>query len=571
VFPQAHAGLLAGACAAVLVLLGAFAYLLVDSQSRLRNESEKRFQSRATVSAALTESLFASAAAQGQQEAAKRFGGPTIDKAALARRAKQSQLAYLRVIGGKGQQLAASPRAPAYARGDGERLPTYVIEALKGRPYLSNISPAGPGGRPTIEWALPFKTAFGPRILVNGMYAVQLTQFLATYLAKARESEDMEAHVIDDRGRIIANAAGAGARATRLDGNLTAALSTHQSGSYRKAGSEQFFASAPVTGSSWRVVVSEPKTELYPSIATARKWVLWGIFVGFAIAAFLSVLLLRRLLMKAAELSGANKELEKQKQAAQAASRAKGDFLANMSHELRTPLTSIIGYSELLMSDSAEKPDTERKFLGSVASNARHLEQLVNDILDLSKLEAGKMEFKEQQVDLTTLTGDLKSAMGVLAEQKQIQVVTEISPEVRWVTSDPPRLRQVLYNYLSNALKFTPEGGRIVIRATPEGSTDFRLAVEDDGVGIALADQTRLFRHFQQVHEDVSREHEGTGLGLALVKQIVEAQGGRVGVESTPGEGSTFFVVLPVDPRIARANRQARAAEAEQTALAASS
>jgi signal transduction histidine kinase len=555
----------------VVVLLGAFAFILVDSQRRLRSESEKRFQSRATVSAALTESLFASAAAQAQQDAAKRFGGRRIDEAALAQRAKQSRLAYLRVIGPKGEQLASTPGAPSYPSSDGERLPTYVNEALKGKPYLSNISPDGRGARPTIEWALPFKTAFGQRVLVNGMNAVQLTGFLAAYLAKARESADMEAHVIDDRGRIIANAAGAGERATRLDSALSKALRARSRGSYQKAGVEQYFASSPVSGSSWKVIVSEPTSDLYPILVSTRKWVLWGVFAAFASAALLSLVLLRRLLTKAQELAGANKELEQQKRAAQAASRAKGDFLANMSHELRTPLTSIIGYSELLADGSAGDPEVERKFLGSVASNARHLEQLVNDILDLSKLEAGKMEFKAESVDLMALANDLTNAMGVLAEQKQIQLVTEIDPEVRWVVSDPPRLKQVLYNYLSNALKFTPEGGRIAICVTPEGSEDFRVAVQDDGVGIAFEDQARLFKHFQQVHPHATKENEGTGLGLALVKQIVEAQGGRVGVESSPGEGSVFFAVLPRDTRKSqRVDHGQETAERGQAALATS-
>jgi signal transduction histidine kinase len=552
----------------VLVLLGGCAFLLNDSQGRLRSESEKRFQSRATVSAALTESLFGSAAAQAQQDAAKRFGGRTIDEAALTRRAKQSQLAYLRVIGPKGKQLAATPGAPAYARGDGARLPTYVIQALKGKPYLSNISPAAKGALPTIEWALPYKTAFGPRILVNGMKAIQLTQFLAAYLAKARETADMEAHVIDDSGQIIANAAGAGQRDTHLDPSLAKALDEGTRGAYKKAGVEHYFASAPVSGSSWRVVVSEPTSELYPSLVSTRKWVLWAVFAAFAIAAAMSLVLLRRLLTKADELAGANKELEQQKKAAQAASRAKGDFLANMSHELRTPLTSIIGYSELLVDGGTEDPEVERKFLGSVASNARHLEQLVNDILDLSKLEAGKMEFKAERVDLTVLVNDLTQAMGVLAEQKQIQLVTRVAPEVSWVVSDPPRLKQVLYNYLSNALKFTHEGGRIEVQITPEGSEDFRVSVQDDGAGIPLEDQTRLFKHFQQVHAPV-KENEGTGLGLALVKQIVEAQGGRVGVRSAPGEGSVFFAVLPRDTRMARRGGEQDRGEREDPVLAA--
>jgi signal transduction histidine kinase len=543
--PRAHLGLFLGVGILVMVLVGGFAFLLLDSQSRLRSESEKRFQSRATVSAALTESIFASAAVQGQRDAAKRFGGRTISSAALAARAKQARAPYLRVLGSKGELLAATPGAPAYRQGEAG-LPQHVRKAFKGQPYLSSSLTDAKGIPEGMEWALPFKTRFGLRVIVTGVNPRQLTAFLSTYLARARESSQMEAHVIDDRGHIVSNAAGPGARATRLDPGLATALARKDRGIYHKGATEHYFAAAPVKGSSWSVVVSEPTSVLYPILAGGRTWVLWAVFAAFALAAVLSLLLLKRLLAKATELEGANRELEKQKLAAQEATRAKGDFLANMSHELRTPLTSIIGYSELLMDDADGKPETKRKFLGSVASNARHLDQLVSDILDLSKIEVGKMDFKAQQVDLAAVAEDLTSAMGVLAKQKQIELVTEVSPEIRWIVTDPPRLRQVLYNFLSNALKFTPEGGRVVIRATPEGDDCLRVAVEDNGIGVAEEDRAKLFQQFEQVHDPTGRQ-SGTGLGLALVKQIVEAQGGRVGLDSRLGEGSVFYAVLPRD------------------------
>jgi signal transduction histidine kinase len=206
----------------------------------------------------------------------------------------------------------------------------------------------------------------------------------------------------------------------------------------------------------------------------------------------------------------------------------------------------MIGYSELMASDVAGTNEAERKkFLSVVVSNGRHLEQLIDGILDLSKVEAGKMDFLPESVDLAELIEDLTTDLRVLAETKQIELVAEVAPEVRLVTTDSTRLKQVAFNYLSNALKFTPEGGRIEVSFVPEDGDCFRLTVEDNGIGIKREDQEKLFQHFQQVNLSSQKMHQGTGLGLSLVKRIVEAQGGKVGLRSEWGKGSAFYAVLP--------------------------
>ena len=545
----------------VLVTLGAFAYLLVDSQSRVHRESEKRFQTRAVVSAALTESLFGSAAGQQQQAAAKAFGGRNPSTDALVRMAKRGQSEYALILGSKGQTLAATPATPAQVR-QRAGMPQHIRESLKGRPFLSGLLTQAKSGAGVIEWALPFETRFGRRVQVVGMNAKQLRIFVGAYLAKGRESSDMDAYLVDGARHVIADASGA-ARPKALEPGLLGALSDRE-GTYGHGESESYFASAPVGGTSWRVVVSEPTSALYPLLATGRRWVLWGMFAAFALVALASLVLFRRVLRSAAQLTGANKQLiarqsalasanerlEDQTRLAHQASRAKSDFLANMSHELRTPLNSIIGFSELMVSGGAGETEAERKeFLGHIITSGRHLEQLINDVLDLSKVEAGKMEFHPEPADLIELIGDLVSTMGVLAEKKQIAVVVEVDPGVRSVLVDRARLKQVLYNYLSNAIKFTPEQGRVTVRVAPKGSESFRLAVVDTGDGISREDQQKLFQEFEQLDQTPQKAHQGTGLGLALVKRIVEAQGGTVGVESNPGAGSTFYAVLPREPR----------------------
>ncbi|HJT23422.1 MAG TPA: HAMP domain-containing sensor histidine kinase, partial [bacterium] len=228
------------------------------------------------------------------------------------------------------------------------------------------------------------------------------------------------------------------------------------------------------------------------------------------------------------------------------ANRLKSEFLANMSHELRTPLNGIIGFSEMISDGKAGGiSPTQKKYLDYILTSSRHLLQLINDVLDLAKVESGKFEFKAEPVALEKLVGEAREVLRALATQKEIQIQVSVDLSLQKVVLDPSKFKQVLYNYLSNALKFTPEGGRVQIRVAPEGADFFRLEVEDSGIGIKPEDTGRLFVEFQQLDAGASKKYQGTGLGLALTKRIVESQGGRVGMSSQPGKGSVFYAVLP--------------------------
>lgn len=246
------------------------------------------------------------------------------------------------------------------------------------------------------------------------------------------------------------------------------------------------------------------------------------------------------------EVQRKNQELEEQYRRVREANRLKSEFLANMSHELRTPLNAIIGFSELMHGGKVGPVSADhREYLGDILASSRHLLQLINDILDLSKVESGKMEFHPEPLDLEQLVWEVRDILRTLAAQKRIAIAVTIDPEVGKVVADAPKLKQVLYNYLSNALKFTPEGGRVSVRARPEGSHDFRIEVEDSGISIRKEDFPRLFVEFQQLDAGAGKKYPGTGLGLALTKRIVEAQRGQVGAASESGKGSTFYAVLP--------------------------
>ena len=249
-------------------------------------------------------------------------------------------------------------------------------------------------------------------------------------------------------------------------------------------------------------------------------------------------------------------ELERENVRIRAADKFKSEYLATMSHELRTPLTAMLGFSEVIR-DGMVGPITseQAEALDHIIKGGHHLLELVGSVLDLAKVEAGKLDVAMVVADPRLPARDVIDGMRELAARKSIRLDVDLSFAPPRALIDPSRFRQILYNYLSNAIKFTPRGGAITVRILAEGSNGFRLDVTDNGIGIDAADVSTLFKEFRQVDLASSTE-PGTGLGLALTKRLVEAQGGRVGVNSVRGAGSTFFAVFPDAVAAARAQRE---------------
>ncbi|WP_407355244.1 PAS domain-containing sensor histidine kinase [Methanolobus sp. WCC5] len=241
-----------------------------------------------------------------------------------------------------------------------------------------------------------------------------------------------------------------------------------------------------------------------------------------------------------------NEELIKSRAEAEAASNAKSEFLTTMSHELRTPLNSIIGFSDVMLSGmTGEITEQQEKYLKNIAVSGKHLLELINNILDISKIEAGKMELEPEQFMVSHVIDEVVDVVSPLAIKKRIKLEIECANKVQSICADKLKFKQIIYNLMSNAIKFTQKDGfvKVSIRASEDM---ILISVTDSGIGISEEEQKHLFQPFRQIDNGIERHYEGTGLGLALVKKYVELHGGRIWVQSKTGHGSTFAFEIPV-------------------------
>ncbi|MEP7227214.1 MAG: response regulator [Gemmatimonadales bacterium] len=265
----------------------------------------------------------------------------------------------------------------------------------------------------------------------------------------------------------------------------------------------------------------------------------------------------------------ADEELRRAKAAAEAANHAKSDFLAKMSHELRTPLNSIIGFSEMMQDENfGTLNEKQRRYVGNVLTSGRNLLQLINDILDLSKVEAGHMELALSEFDVGTALAEVQAIVETLVHKKHLSLAVKVDDGLPAIRADQSKVKQVLYNLLSNAIKFTAEGGSIRVTArrahdidVREGGQWIEVSVADTGIGLRPEDKERIFGEFEQVQSSYASNQEGTGLGLALSRKLVELHGGWIWVESDPGRGSIFRFVLPFAPAAGTRDAEALGAQ----------
>lgn len=311
------------------------------------------------------------------------------------------------------------------------------------------------------------------------------------------------------------------------------------------------------------LLVAPPPPQAITGVTdTYRVWVI--LFMAFVIAlpTGFAAAILRRLREKEAALLTKNAELVE-------AGQQKSQFMANITHELRTPIHGICGLSDLVASGVyGPVSDKQKRAAKDIKGSALSLLRMIDDLLTLARDDAGRLEHRPGDVDLDEVLASVMATVGFLRGTRPLEVRLEIEGTLPAIRADRPKLVQVLVNLLANAVKFTPDGGHVVLRARPLGDDRFELAVIDDGVGIPAEELERVFKPFRQVDGSPERAYGGTGLGLALVKRLCTVMGGDVRVESTVGAGSAFTVTLPVEapPALLRATGEIDAAEARRSA-----
>ena len=237
------------------------------------------------------------------------------------------------------------------------------------------------------------------------------------------------------------------------------------------------------------------------------------------------------------------------KEQAEYANRAKSEFLANMSHELRTPLNAIIGFSDVMKNHMFGPVGNPKyvEYVNDINASGSHLLELITDILDLSKIEAGKNELHEENIDVSKALGSCLTLVKERAEEAGVEIECDTASNLPALLADERKLKQILINLLSNAIKFTPDGGKVTIRIRPHEADGYVFQIADTGIGIALADFPKAMTPFQQIDSDLNRKYEGTGLGLPLTKALVELHGGSLDMESEVGVGTTVTVRFPAE------------------------
>ena len=442
------------------------------------------------------------------------------------------------IVDASAKALEGTPSTPV---GDS----TYFKLAKERQRATIGVVDTRPGDSQRIAIAVPVRRSVNPFIgaVIVEMRLRDIAEWLEPSLLP---SEDV--YIVDERGRLLAQASAPGKDIRDIsDRPATAtALATERAafeGTDPVLGSRRFLGVAPLGDLPWRVMASRSPDLLEAELSATLNQLL-ALRVALVAVALIAAFAVGRgaqqLARQRRALATANFELGE-------ATAAKSRFLASMSHDLRTPLNAIIGFSELLETEVFGTLNVKQKeYVADIVSSGKLQLQLVNEILDLSKIEAGKMDLAPQEFDLEDALRGVHSVVSALATAKAQELALEIDEGIPLLYQDPVRVKQIVFNLLGNAVKFTPEGGRITTRVNVDGVDRVEIAISDTGVGLAPEEVMNVFKEFERAGSDYSRKQQGSGLGLALVKRFTEMMGGSVSVSSLLGHGSTFTVRLPV-------------------------
>jgi signal transduction histidine kinase/DNA-binding response OmpR family regulator/HPt (histidine-containing phosphotransfer) domain-containing protein len=512
----------------VLAVLAVFAIELSNTQAKSKADVEARVHERAVLASALVDSLFQTVAQQIPQDESK-FGARVVTARAMDSNSQQDT--YLALLTPSGQVLASSSGFTPQARGNLAHSAALAL-IRSGHPYgLGNLLPYGRTG--VINLAVEFPTHFGTRILLTGFSPSALGPLLSGELRKIPGVTGAYNYLIDSNKTVLASnnpARPAGYRFTK-PGQLRAL--SRRSGDING----HYYNQVGLLDSSWRILLVAPDGPLFASVSGLRKWVPWLLFIAFALVAGAALVLGRRVL----------RSTERELLEATEASAMKSNFVANMSHEIRTPLNGVVGMMNLLA--DTELSSEQREYVDVARSSSDALMTVINDILDIAKIEAGRLEIEKREFDLHDMVEASCDMVAATAVSKGLELQSFVHDDIpRVARGDRMRVGQILANLVANAVKFTAEG-EVMVEVSVGKRTDEAVTVcfevRDTGIGIAPDRIAHLFDPFAQADAGTTRQYGGTGLGLTISLELTQLMGGTLSAESELGKGSTFRFEIP--------------------------
>jgi signal transduction histidine kinase len=527
---------------ALLVLVVA-AVFLADTQSRQREELRLRYADRSVVASALLDSLFRVAFAGARRDATARWMADRIPTEQLDQQAQIGNAAWLAVVDASGRVVGRSSRTPREALDRIAQRPVFIRAALlpNGGYGLGDVH----GG--VVESAVGFRTPTGAqRIQVTGAPVSVYTQFLAGTLAPLTGSREARAYVLDGEGHLMASIENGGARPRPSPPLLRELRSGGMSGTFDREGEERFYSARVLSMSRWRLVNTVGVDELYASAAGPSRWLPWLILAMTAIAFLWTALLVRRLVSTTAALQRANRELGRSNAELARSNADLEQFAYVASHDLSEPLRTVAGFSQLLAKQYRGRLDDDADlYIEHMTAGVDRMQQLIDDLLMYSRV--GRTPVGDEPVELDEVLEEVLHTIGPTLRERGARVD---SGQLPVVCGERSQLAQVLQNLIVNAVKFTAPGvtPKIHVGAIRSGRS-WRIMVRDNGIGIEPKQREAVFKMFGRLH--TADAYPGTGIGLALVKRIVERHGGRVWVDRAPGGGSVFSFTVPdaVAPR----------------------
>ena len=510
----------------LLVALAVTTFLLVDSQRQQRADLRAAYGQRAEIASGVVNSIFRVAFAGQARDAAERYTAERPTRQQLDAAAQQGNTVYVAILDASGEVLAASGRAPADLGRRTGTVPPHVRSALRDGFGLSDI--VGRGRAAVVETAVGFESPFGRRIQLSGAPARTYADVLGGTLVRLPRVASGQAWVLDGHSRVL----GAAGVARRLRRPPAEFRRNRRSGRFEGPDGPTFYTTEPVPSSTWRIIIAAPERQLFSFIGGTSRWLPWILLAFGALALVAIGLLLRGLLRTAVALRSSNEELARSNEDLE-------QFAYVASHDLSEPLRTVAGFSQLLGRRYHGRLDPEAdQYIEHMASGVERMQQLIDDLLVYSRV--GRQPIARDRVDLDELLGEVLASIAPALEERGARVTSDELPVVQ---GERTQLGQVLQNLLSNAVKFTaPDVAPEVHVSARRREGMWLIAVRDNGIGIDQDDDV-IFKMFGRLHP--ADAYPGTGIGLALVKRIVERHGGEVDVAPAPGGGSVFSFTLP--------------------------